>query len=515
MQTKNFSKPERQSKIGILFIFLRTVYKLLRGFWVLAVYFILGDFSSGLTWYMVAGSILLGLAALIYSYLDYLKFQFHINYSAQEFVLSKGVFNTDNTAIPFSKIQQVYLEQSILQRIIGIKSVVVDTAGSKEKEIKIKALQQEKASQLKEILLNLVENIETETVTEKEFQTEEASAQSKKESEKEEEWTYRLSVGRLLKIGLTSNYLRGIGLLFFLYGTIQSEINQFAVDNEIVGDASEFMSNSTEIIFKSALYIFIGAILLFFAGLLITVVEVFIKYYNLKLTQTKTSLLLEMGLKTTKHIALKPKRVQLYRVLTNPIQKKLNLYEVQLAIAGSTDGLSKNKVKIPGLKQEFLKHIHRFIFDKPSENGTIYKPHKIWIFRKVVRFSIIPLLIITGLNFIFEFSEWHYIFLFGAVFLILVSVYQFFAYKKTYLSISPNFIRKNIGLWNQKQEVAEIFKLQGVSIKQPFWYKKRGLVNITLHTAGGDLHYRFISESVAKEINYILYKIETSTKAWM
>ncbi len=512
MQTKNFSKPEHQSKIGILFIFLTTVYKLLRGFWVLAIYFIIGDFSTGLTWYIVPASMLIGLAALIYSYVDYRKFQFHINYPAQEFVLSKGVFHTDNTAIPFSKIQQVYLEQSILQRIIGIKSVVVDTAGSKEKEIKIKALQQEKASNLKEILLNLVENTEVEKTS----QTEQITHDNKETTQKEEEqWTYRLSIGRLLKIGLTSNYLRGIGLLFFLYGTIQSELNQFAVDNEVVGDASEFMANSTEIIFKSALYIFIGAVLLFFAGLLITVVEVFIKYYNLKLTQTKTSLLLEMGLKTTKHIALKPKRIQLYRVLTNPIQKKLNLYEVQLAIAGSTDGLSKNKVKIPGLKQEFLKHIHRFIFNKPSEKGKVYKPHKIWIFRKVIRFSVLPLLLIIGLNFIFGFSEWHYILLFGAVFLILVSVYQYFAYKKTYLSITSNFIRKNTGLWNQKQEVAEIFKLQGISIKQPFWYKKRGLVNLTLHTAGGDLHYRFISENVAREINYMLYKIETSTKAWM
>ncbi|MFD2433194.1 PH domain-containing protein [Mesonia maritima] len=76
-------------------------------------------------------------------------------------------------------------------------------------------------------------------------------------------------------------------------------------------------------------------------------------------------------------------------------------------------------------------------------------------------------------------------------------------------------MKKKSGVWNQTIERLELYKLQSVTVKQPFWYKKRDLYNVVFHTAGGDLAYRALPAEILKEMNYSLYKIETSTKAWM
>ncbi|MEC7782579.1 MAG: PH domain-containing protein, partial [Bacteroidota bacterium] len=71
------------------------------------------------------------------------------------------------------------------------------------------------------------------------------------------------------------------------------------------------------------------------------------------------------------------------------------------------------------------------------------------------------------------------------------------------------------GVWNQKTEIIELFKLQSVTVSQPVWYKKRDLYNYTFHTAGGDLSFPVTSAEAQRYINYALYRVEVSREAWM
>jgi putative membrane protein len=91
--------------------------------------------------------------------------------------------------------------------------------------------------------------------------------------------------------------------------------------------------------------------------------------------------------------------------------------------------------------------------------------------------------------------------------------------KKYYQSISiqftENFIIKTHGIWNQETEIIELYKLQSISVSQPLWFKRKGLFNLTFHTAGGDLSFPLIEEELLPQLNYSFYKIEISNKAWM
>ncbi|MFD2433195.1 PH domain-containing protein [Mesonia maritima] len=438
MNNKAFEIPQRQSTIGVLFIFLTTLYKIARGLWIFFAYILFkGVTKEGV--YILWGLLFVAILSLLFSILNYRNFKFHINYKSKEFVLEKGVLSTELINIPFDKIQQVYFKRSLLQQIINVYSVVVDTAGSSKKEINIKALSREKANSLREILMELAE-AETE---ENQFISEEKEATAKEER-KSVSWTYKLTLSSLIKIGLTSNYIRGIWLLLIFLTTIQNELNSLPEGKIYVDKAFDYLENNFSEILQIYAVLFFFLLVMFVLGIFITFVEVFIKYYGLELTQTHDTLDLQMGLKTNTRTSLKPKRVQLLKENTNPIQKYLNLYEVQLSVASSEDTLNKNTIKIPGLRKEHLHKINYFLYKKEEENFTIYKPNIIWLFRNLY-LTILPVFVILiGVNYFFEWLNWWNIASILMFYGILVGIFQYLAYNKTSLRISANFIEKKI-----------------------------------------------------------------------
>ncbi|NJW54406.1 PH domain-containing protein, partial [Salinimicrobium oceani] len=153
MPDYNFSEPQRQSGVGLVLIFATSLYHIGRNLWVVVFYFAFKEVDQRTLFFAGAGLMLLLLLSLAYSIIYFLNFKFHIDQKNEEFVLQKGVFSTDVINIPFRKIQQVNFRRNILQRIIGVYSVVVETAGSQDKEVEIRALSGEKANALADKLM--------------------------------------------------------------------------------------------------------------------------------------------------------------------------------------------------------------------------------------------------------------------------------------------------------------------------------------------------------------------------
>ena len=247
----------------------------------------------------------------------------------------------------------------------------------------------------------------------------------------------------------------------------------------------------------------------------ISCVEIFIKYFDLKLTQTNESLELEMGLKTNTKVSLKPRRVQLMRVITNPIQKRLNLSEAQVALASSQDDLNKSKISIPGLERKHVEQVKRFLFSHQMRPGRIFKPAFILYIRLLI-IAGLPL-VLTAIvasilvpNYMVEILSILFI-----IFGMLIIPYQYYWYKALSLEITPEFVIMRKGVWNQKTEIIELFKLQSVTVSQPIWYKKRNLYNYTFHTAGGDISFPVTTHQLQRYINYALFRVEVAQKPWM
>ena len=513
---KPFSIPQRQSKVGILVIFLAAFFKILKSLWVLGVYFLLGKHEGNILLYILLGLGVLGIVVLFFSILHYKNFKFHIDYKQKEFVLQKGVFSTEFINIPFDKIQQVYFKRSIVQRIIDVYEVAIDTAGSSDKEVTIKALSREKADSLRRILMDLAaEESTSENEVENRIETENATS-STTSVRNRVVWKHQLEVLDLLKLGLTSNYLRGIWLIFLFFGTIMNELNQLKIENTYLDRGVEYLDQNYTSTSAVLFVLIVALIFTFLVGIVISTIEIFVKYFNLKLIQTPSSLDLEMGLKTNTRTSLKPRRVQLLRFSTNPIQKKLNLYEAEVSLASSSDQLQnkKSKIKIPGLAKEKLQKIKEFLYNRSEENSVKIKPNRILLVRRIF-WSLIPLVLAFIPVVIFSWYEWQVILPISLIYLVISVFFNKKYYESISVEFTENFIIKKHGFWNQETEILELYKLQSITINQPIWFRKRGLYNLVFHTAGGDLSFPLVKEEVLKNLNYSFYKIETSHKAWM
>ena len=494
MISSNFYEPNRQSKTGVILVFGSSLYHLVRNLWFLGVYFFMEELDVQMIMISIVGAAIFLVLALGYSILYYLKFIFFIDREREEFVLQKGVFSSETISVPFDKIQQVNFKRNLLQRIIGVYSILIETAGSKEKEVEIKALSKVKAEQLSELLMSHIKTKIDRTIPEDE------------QVETTTDWQYSLNVLQLLKLGLSSNYLRGLLLLLTFYLTLKDQIflrQVFPDEISVVGNNGFTFTPWT-------------ILLMLLAVLIVTVADTFIKYFNLHLKKTDLGLQVEMGLRKNKKVSPKAKRVQSIEISSNPIQQRLDLHKLKISLATSADDSEKSVITIPGISQKFILRIKDYIHNTQIKQISQIVPNSMLIFRKIIR-GLFPLLLLPLLIGYYELNfrlEW--IILGIAGYTILLAGYQFLFFRSLKLSISKGFIVKYSGVWRRKQQHLEMWKLQSVSIIQPLWYKKQGLADLVFHSAAGDIYFEVIDENQAKPLmDYLLYKIESTSGEWM
>jgi putative membrane protein len=268
MSPEAFSLPQRQSILGVVLIFLTTLYRFLRGFWVLGVYFLLSNPSSATVLYVILGLVALAFVTLGYSWFYYRRFLFHIDYTREEFVLQKGVFSTEDIAISFDKIQQVYLKRSLVQRVINVYSVVIETAGSKEDEVSIKAVSRENARLLTDILMKAKKEAE-ETA-------DEPDEEDRPDVAKSEAQNYGpISLMYLLSSKLELAAITGEVLHWCWHFSLLSTMNLNSFFRDYEEEFSEYYEQVPDFTQSVSLMIVLLVVLLIIS-ILITVLEVFL-----------------------------------------------------------------------------------------------------------------------------------------------------------------------------------------------------------------------------------------------
>ena len=310
----DFSQPQRQSSIGILVMFFYTLQQFARALWPMIVLWVF-KFEEINKLYLAFGMIIILTGIGVVSYLKYLNFTFFLDAENEEFIITDGVFNKTKTAIQLRKIQQVNINQSFIQKLIGVYELDVDTAGSNKKEGAIKAISHELALELK---FRLLENEKTQRVV----GTEETLLEETEQKLFEAAYPFiKISFFSLLKVGVTSNYGRTIALLVIFFSTIYENFQNFGDENNVYKEELGSYIDKNLVLQT----ILISIAFLFGIVLVINVIRIVFKYYDYKIARQKGSLLLSFGLLNTKSTIIKPEKVQITTVTRNYFQKKIKL----------------------------------------------------------------------------------------------------------------------------------------------------------------------------------------------
>ena len=498
----SFNQPQRQSKIGIVVMFFYTLQKLGRAFFpIILIYFFK---IEKINYFFLIPGVLVGLALLgVVAYFSYLNFTFYIDEKNDEFIINEGIFNKTKTTIQLNKIQQVNINQSLIQKIIGVYALEVDTAGSAKKEGSIKAISHHLALALKSRLL---EN-ETKIILD-----ENLNPDVEPTAIEEPKPFIKIGLLTLLKIGITSNYVRSLGLLFLFYSTVQENLRNFSEKDYLDGSQlDDYFSKQS--ILQGVLTV---GIILIFIVLIVNIVRTVVKFFDFTISKQKGSLLLSFGLFNTKSTIIKPEKVQITTITRNFFQRKMDILEIKIQQAKGDDLESKkDSIEIPGCNEVEKNDILKLIFNTIPQKGVMLKPN--W--RKLV-FSlflgiIIPLSFYLGFGYYLEPLAFDYVFL-AVGYTIFVSILVYFGYRNNRLFVNEDYIILQSGAWDVDNRIIEIAKIQALTTSQLFWHKSPDIGSLTIHTAGGDVQFQLGNfTTVKKYVNLWLYEVEAKNVNWM
>ena len=88
--------------------------------------------------------------------------------------------------------------------------------------------------------------------------------------------------------------------------------------------------------------------------------------------------------------------------------------------------------------------------------------------------------------------------------------------KKRFYKISEDMLLVGNGVLETHITYLELFKVQNVKLKQTYFQARNEVADIVLQTASGKIYVSCLPMSKATQIyDYILFKVQTSTKEWM
>lgn len=501
----DFSVPQKQSASGIIILFVNTLQKTIRAIALPILFILIKSKDSGnLTTIIIAGAILLMIILAIVTYIRYQKFSFFLDEEKQEFVINEGIFNKSTLSIQLNKIQSVNINQSLLQQIVGVYSLEIDTAGSEKKEASIKAIDHLTAIELKQRLLSKAHLGEGYVSDDKTMSQENTPTTP----------FLNLSIPTLLKVGITTNYGASFVLLGgFIFGSIKLFKDYTS--------AFEIENNQVDLALRSGftfLSICVLIVLAIIVVLVTNIIRTLIKYFNFSISKQKNTLAISSGLFTRKNVLLTPNKVQLSVYSQNFFQRKFNLLHIKIKQAtyekANKEENKKADIEIPGCDTTECNEILKMIYHQVPSAELTLRPDYRFIFLQTMIWIVIPILIFLGVGLTFYPSFQQY-FILLVPYIIMVSTMLYFEYKRHRLYVNENFIIKGSGIWDVQREIIEPHKIQAITSKQYFWHKKADVGHLILHTAAGLIHFKYGNYTkINRLINYWTYRIESSKKNW-
>ncbi len=491
--TGSFGEPQRQSPIGIVVMFTDTAREYGKAMWPLIIIAFIqyADYKPYLIIALIGFLTFLALAA----YLRYRNFTFYIDDENEEFIITNGIFSKTRTAIRLDRIQQVNINQSLIQKIIGVYELEVDTPGSNSKEGKIRAVSHPLAIELKSRLLTNPRKSDAVTADETD-QSDSGQA------------FIKISFASLVKTGITSNYVRTTAILLTFIITMWDNFRQLSQVEEANG-IGQYIN------YDAIMQSIITVMLLFaVAVLVINLIRVIVKYFNFTVNRQHESLLLTYGLFNTKSTILRPKHVQITAVTRNYFQRKMDILQIRIKQAAGSDELEKSAIDIPGCNAMERDQILSLLYGTMPEPQIVLRPN----YRKLLVAILISIVLPLSVFFIVgKFAPGVYDFAYVAVlYVISVSLLVIFGFRNNRLYVSEKFIVHQSGAWDVTRAIIETGKIQAITTSQYFWHKSLDIGSITLHTAGGSIDFLLGNFTVIKQYaNLWLYKIESTDSNWM
>lgn len=497
-----FDQPQREAWNALIFIVLENFWGLIRQLWVfiLIYFFSSPDYSS---LFFILFSAAISLIVLVSSIASYFRFSFYIK--ENKLHIKKGVFRRSHLNVPLERIQAINLEDNILHRLFQTVKVEVTTAGSSEKEFSIRSIDKETATALKDIILSMRKSIKRKGQAEDILLDSDTGDNSMGEFQKP---LFKLGLSQLIKVGLSQNHFRAIGLILGAVGYFISQAQEF-MEGDIFdwGYAAIGWSERADYIL---ILMVCGAVILL--ALIISMVTVFLRFYNLSVYLLAGRLGLKHGLIQQREQNIQIKKLQILEWSDNPIRRIMDFVTIRLRQATSSLEQGGISISIPGCRNFAKEALVQKIFPTASLEPSGLELHPSMVWRYTLFRGAIPAIIAGAAS--FNFLGWWSLLLF--IWIPVSYGINIRVYHNWEILWDAEHLELRRGFWSMRSSMIAWYKVQSVELKQSPFQVRKDIGNLWIYTAAGSLIIPYVKLQDAVRIkDYLLYQVERRNRNWM
>jgi len=443
----------------------------------------------------------LGFGALIAAFgvaMAYLRWR-RLTYTVGEtdIRVESGVLSRAARSVPFERIQDVSLEQTLIPRLFGLVQVRFETGAGGKDELALQYLSEAEGERLREIVRARKDGVTAGDAADA-IGGEAASSLIQKVAEEPAEVLFSMELRRLLTFGM---FEFSLAVVAVVGGALQTFGDFLPFDIWEVGEWQKLFAgpfSQLESLGLAAQIIggLLGLVTLLVVGVASGLIRTTLRDWGFLLERSAKGFRRRRGLLTRTDVVMPAHRVQAVRVDTGIIRSRFGWHGLSFVSLAQDSGSSNHVVAPFGRIGEINPVIVSAGFEPPS--GDLAWQRGTRSFR--VDNAAVAALILLPASIVLMVLDRPWLGLlpvFGAIFLALRQAYLWH-YERNALSPTQMFIAS--GWLAPKLAIARRVKLQSVEISQHILGRWRGYVTLHLGLAGGTMALHGITPRRAEEL---------------
>jgi putative membrane protein len=288
-------------------------------------------------------------------------------------------------------------------------------------------------------------------------------------------------------------------------------MKEFVEQLDLTSNFGSWIKLDSESFMSFLLFNITIVVILLILSFLFSLIKMLIQNFELTVIRNSDGLEISKGLFNKINLGLSASRIQNTTIITNRLKEIFGLYKLAFtqAMANKKQQLNFNivglgKTQIAELLQQFYPNVEeRLIKNKPN----------VYLKYRLISISSI-FLVLINLGLLLGPNE---LLLINIPLLIFIISNVIYVYKKAYYHIDEDYIVIGSGaLIETKTDFLEIKKVQGISLDQTIFQKRKKLASVVLYTASKPITIPHVELKTAFQIkNYLLFKLESENKDWM
>lgn len=312
------------------------VLSIIKGFLPLFLILMLKGFAwSETEWYWYAGAVGALLLAVLLCYLQWRRFGFWLE--ADRIVIRSGLLFREEKTIYYSRIHSVNVEQPLIQRILGVVQLKIETpGGNKKAEGILHTLSEIEANRIKEQLRSYSQgepamSARSQTEAEPQSQPVLQASLAGAAAHAERETVVSVDSGKLFQAAATSlNFGLAAAFIAGIYSFADDFMELLLPDrffDKVVEDSVSLLSGT--------LFIVVIAILVIGFAWVLSIILYILKYSGFAIRREGQQVSISYGLLERKSILFDPKNAQAVIVNESWLRQPFGYGEVKLQVVSS------------------------------------------------------------------------------------------------------------------------------------------------------------------------------------